>query len=83
MVVKFVPTIDEFDRQASLHHRLKSDFVARLVDSAANAPRPGSDPAALPGWGMPALVVEYGDYSLADFIGRGKLPENEMKVIPT
>ena len=78
VVVKFVPTIDEFDRQAALHHRLKSEHVARLVDTAANTSTPGGHGSTL-GWGMPALVVEHGEYSLADFIARGKMPANEIK----
>ena len=34
------------------------------------------------GWGMPCLVLEYGDSSLGEFIGRGLLPPTERKALP-
>ena len=35
------------------------------------------------GWGMPCLILEYGDSSLGEFIGRGLLPPTERKACDT
>ena len=84
VVVKFVSSSEEYHRQLALHKELKGEHVARLADSYA-AFRPGQ---ALPGefdgelqrgWGLPCLVLEYGECSLADYMGRGLMPSAELK----
>ena len=85
VVVKFLPDMTEYHRQLKAHKDLKGEFLARLADSYA-AMRPGQ---VLPGqshgelqrgWGMPCLILEYGECSLADYMGRGLIPPIELKV---
>ena len=86
VVVKFVPDMAEYHRQVSLHKELKGEPIARLCDSYA-AIRPGqqlpghsADEGELRrGWGLPCLVLEYGECSLADYMTRGLMPPAELK----
>ena len=68
----------------ALHKELKSAPIARLADSYA-AVRPGQ---LLPGdhggelqrgWGLPCLVLEYGESSLADYMNSGQMAPVELK----
>ena len=84
VVVKFVPTMTEYHRQLQLYHELKGEPLARLADSYA-AYRPGQEvPGGAHGevqrgWGLPCLVLEYGECSLADYMSRGLLAPVELK----
>ena len=35
VAVKFLSSMEQFDRQAALHQKCKSEFVTRLVDAFA------------------------------------------------
>lgn len=87
VAVKFVVDMFQYHRQLRLHNDLKSDTVAQLADSyaayrpAGSAPSGGSD-GLHRGWGLPCLVLEYGECSLADFTKRGLLTDMELKATP-
>ena len=83
VVVKFLSSNGEYERQLRLHQDLKSEHVVRLCDSYP-ALRPGQMLGIFPGsaqrgWELPCLVLEYGECSLADYSGRGLLPAIELK----
>ena len=84
VVLKFVPDMVEYHRQVAMHKELKGEPLSRLVDSYA-ALRPGQvlargrDGELQRGWGLPCLVLEYGECSLADTMSRGVLPPVELK----
>ncbi len=85
--VKFIHTADEYERQLNLHRQLKGEQVVRLVEAfeavreEAEEGAEGSEQQSVAqrGWGLPCLVLEYGDSSLGEFIGRGQLPPTERK----
>ena len=91
VAIKFVPA-DDYHRQLGLHKELRNEAVARMADSYAAA-RPGQSVAEASysggvggeeselqhGWGLACLVLEYGECSLADYMGRGLLPTVELK----
>ena len=88
VVVKFVHSVEEYQRQLTLHKQLKGEHVVRLVEAFESTrgheggPRSENDApfsVANRGWGMPCLILEYGDSSLGEFIGRGLLPPTERK----
>ena len=86
--VKFVHSTEEYHRQLALHRQLKGEQVVRLVEAyeAGGEAQPrgeGDAPLSVAqrGWGMPCLVLEYGDSSLGEFIGRGLLPPTERKAV--
>ena len=88
VVVKFLHSVEEYYRQLALHRQLKGEQVVRLVEAFESTkgheggPRSDNDApfsTANRGWGMPCLVLEYGDSSLGEFIGRGLLPPTERK----
>ena len=84
VAVKFVGDMAEYHRQDRLHKDLKGECVARVADKYA-AYRPGQPlPGGLDGdlhrgWGLPSIVLEYGEFSLADYMGRGVLSPVEIK----
>jgi serine/threonine protein kinase len=83
VVVKFLSTVEEYERQLSLYRKLKSEYVVRLADSYT-ALRPGQMEAvysgsAQRGWHLPCIVLEWGECSLLDYSTRGILPAVEIK----
>ena len=86
VAVKFVSDMAEYHRQVSLLKELKGTLVVpRLADSFAalapgqSAPGGAFDGELQRGWGLPCLVLEYGECSLADAMGRGLMPSVELK----
>jgi len=84
VVLKFVPDMVEYHRQVSLHKELRGEPIARMADSYAAVRMeqlaPGEKEGALQrGWGLPCLVLEYGECSLADYMTRGLMPAAELK----
>lgn len=66
-------------RAVSLHKQLKSEPIARLADSYAPVASGEHDNQLQRGWGLPCLVLDHGECSLADYIGRGVMSQVELK----
>ena len=90
VAVKFVGGVARYHELLGLHARLKGEWLVRLVDSfAANNFAASSEQtkeeaeAEQAVWlgKLPCLVLEYGDASLADVLGRGLLGTTERKAV--
>ena len=88
--VKFIHSTEEYARQLTLHQQLKGEMVARLVEAFPAVAKEeiqlaeeAAGGVALTmvqlGWGLPCLILEYGDSSLGEYVGRGLLPPTERK----
>jgi len=82
VAIKFLPDMVEYHRQVALHRELKTESIARMIDSYTPT-RQGelneSNTSLKVGWSLPCIVLEYGDCSLADHLSRGRMPAVELR----